>query len=116
MLITISLVIAFALVIWFKTDAIYEYGVLFNLNQKYQWLNDYHTLKKDNEITEPLLLNKFISEQYHQYFIVRLLSCPICSAFWLSLVFVVFFGFEAFASGFLSLLWYFLFDKLSTNA
>lgn len=80
-LICISIV-SILLILWFKTEVWYEYTKLFRLGflsntQKYE-------LEKHNDIT--LTYIQFLRKNYRQYFIIRMITCPICVSFWLSLL------------------------------
>lgn len=80
-----SLLISYVLVIWFKTNAFVEYISLFRLS-KFFYVEDYNSLVAngyDGSYVE------FLKEYYHDYFLVRLATCPICAGFWLSLPFLL---------------------------
>lgn len=69
------------LVLWFNTEVIVEYINLFNLDIFY--VKDYEKAKlNDMSLTYHgyLLL-------YHNNFFTRLITCPICFNFWMSLIF-----------------------------
>lgn len=75
------------LLIWLETNAIYEYLNYFNLGGRL--LYGYNKYREDNKFSELnfpcyLLLN-------HNCFFVRLITCSICLAFWLSLIPVILF-------------------------
>ncbi len=77
-----SSIVSAMLIVWFKTEAFVEYGSLLGLS-KYLYLSEYKIAQKNDPSLEfPMFLvinnNNFFS---------RLLSCPLCLGFWLSLLF-----------------------------
>jgi len=70
----ISLAITFILIIWFETNAVVEYARVFGAS-----LEGY---KKSEEMG--LSLVDWLSIKYDN-FLVRLITCPICLATWLSI-------------------------------
>ena len=79
----VSLYISYFLVVWFKTNAFAEYITLFRLS-RFCFVDSYNELVKngyENGYTQ------FLKEYYHDYFIVRLMTCPICFGFWIALPF-----------------------------
>lgn len=74
---TLSLI----LLIWFRTEAWVEYTRLFHLN----FLSFYkgYDAKKYQDVT---LTYHLYLRQFHNCFFVRLITCPICVAVWLSLI------------------------------
>lgn len=85
MLITLTCLIVFNLVIWFKTDAFIEYGRLLGLSKMLKF-EEFHAKK----LTEPYLLTypQFLRITYNT-FITRLISCPICLSTWMAIVFCI---------------------------
>lgn len=76
-----ALSIGVLLLMWFHTDFVIEYAQLFGLH-------DLVKLPKYDEVTalEPdLSYQDFLLEHYNCFF-VRLITCPVCLAVWLSLV------------------------------
>ena len=77
---TISLIVATILVLWFRSEAYVEYCRLLHLN----WISfykDYYDQRK-NDVS----LNYFgYLRQYHNCFFVRLITCPVCVGTWLAL-------------------------------
>lgn len=74
--------VSMVLIVWFKTDAFVEYAELLGLS-KVTFAEDFKEKKKADVMLEfpmYLVINK-------NCFISRLLSCPICFGFWLSLIF-----------------------------
>ena len=77
--------IAIILLIWFDTDAFVEYAKLFRLDFFF-FLSDFEEQQNVNpELTYPDYL-----VIYHQSFFTRLLSCPKCISFWLTLFSCIF--------------------------
>jgi hypothetical protein len=79
-LLTLSSLVAFFLVIWFKSEAYVEYCRIFQL-QRISNFEDYDE-KKKNDVT--LTYHGYL-RQYHNSFFTRLITCPICIATWLAL-------------------------------
>lgn len=80
-----SLLVSYALVIWFKTNAFVEYLTLFKLG-RFFYIFDYNEIVQNGyggTYTE------FLREYYHDYFVVRLVTCPVCFGFWLGLPFLL---------------------------
>ena len=69
--------IALLLLIFFRTDAWFEYCRLFHLN----FISDYKGYEAAKHEDVMLTYNDFL-RQKHDCFIVRLITCPICSAVW----------------------------------
>lgn len=75
-----SCLIALILLIWFRTDAWLEYTKLLHLNF-IAFYKDFEEKKKGDEfLTYHLYLRR-----YHDCFLVRLMTCPICIAVWLGI-------------------------------
>jgi len=97
----ISLAITFILITWFETNAIVEYARLLGAS-----LEGY---KKSEEMG--LSLVDWLSIKYDN-FLVRLITCPICLAAWLSIAATYFFCENVhcfFIMFYMSLMAYFLF-------
>jgi hypothetical protein len=77
--------IALILLIWFRTDAWLEYCRVFHLNCL-SFYKDYET-KKHEDATLTYL--QYLRQE-HNCFAVRLITCPICLAVWLSIPAAVF--------------------------
>ena len=80
--------IAIVLLIWLKTDAFIEWGSVFGLSKilKTKEFRDFklEQLLSNNQsvdITYPTFL-----KLNHNSFFTRLISCPICLSFWLSII------------------------------
>ena len=96
-----------ALVIWLRTEAIVEYGRLFRLSKLLR-IDDYDKKKlEDFELDYILYLRR-----YHNSFIIRMITCPICLMCWAALPFMFVFGIETYSTNVLvTLFLYYLFVK-----
>lgn len=73
---------AFILLIWFKTDALFEYTVNIPLLNKLLKIDKYKDFKfKYPDVKYPVFLNI----EYNSFF-TRLISCPICLNTWLTIL------------------------------
>lgn len=80
--IIIIFIIALILIVWFRTDAWLEYTRLFGFN-RLSFYKDF-----DNKQKEDVSLTYFqYLKIYHNSFLIRLITCPICVAFWLGVIF-----------------------------
>lgn len=75
-----SSIVAFFLLIWFKTEAYVEYCRLFKLNRISHY-KDYDE-KKKNDVS---LTYHYYLREYHNGFFIRLITCPICVSVWLAI-------------------------------
>ena len=75
--------VTFLLIVWFKTDAFVQYCQLFGL--KFLLLG----YEENNNLTFPqyLYTKRLITPNKYLQFYFKLISCPICLGFWISLVF-----------------------------
>lgn len=101
--------IAMILTIWFKTNAFVEYALLLGLGKVFTPIKMFEDL-----LTADTFVN-FIATHYNSFFI-RLITCPICTSFWLSNFLVYFFSPFGFAYvlpvAFLSLISYGILGKI----
>lgn len=67
------------LLVWFKTEAWHEYSKLFHIAT--QLAKNFET-EQLNDMTITYI--QFLRKNYHQHFIIRLITCPICLSFWLA--------------------------------
>src|SRR5271169_5150489 len=75
----LSTTIATILLLWFRTEVFIEYCRLFHLNTISYYKN--YDVQKKNDVS----LNYIgYLRQYHNCFFVRLITCPICLAVWLT--------------------------------
>lgn len=73
------------LIVWFKTDAFVEYCKLFSLNKI---LFGYGTSEPQLTFPQYLYTKRLIlSKNKVIRFYIKLITCPICVTFWLSLLF-----------------------------
>lgn len=72
--------VAMILIIWFKTEVWYEYTKMFGF-QRLSLEKEYEQ-EKQNDITVDYI--KFLRKNWHNRFIIRLITCPICLSYWLS--------------------------------
>jgi hypothetical protein len=105
----ISIIAGYFILIWLRTNAFAEYMNLFKLSGLFK-LEEYNKLHKDGYDGGYV---DFISEYYKDYFIVRLLICPVCLSFWVGVInCIIFEAYAYFIIAPLSLLFYTLFNKL----
>jgi hypothetical protein len=110
LLITV-LSLSMILTIWFKSDAFVEYLQLFRLT-KLGFIKDYLKIKTD----DPSLQYLDFLQTYHDCFFVRLITCPICTSVWLSILIIPILGWQlTLATSFLSLSLYLGLSKLLGN-
>lgn len=76
-IITVICLIALNLLIWFRTDAWLEYTRLLRLN----WLSFYKDFDAKYKEDVALTYLNYL-RRYHNCFMVRLITCPICQAVW----------------------------------
>jgi hypothetical protein len=83
MYIAVGLTVAYLLAVWYKSDAIVEYGRMLPLSwQEKLKINDYAALSVDDpQMTYAKFLNRYVADN----FFTRLLECEICLSLWLSL-------------------------------
>lgn len=77
----IATFIALFLLVWFKSDALVDWGSLFGL-EEFLLVNEYNKMKIDQA---PLSINypTFLKIKYNN-FVTKLLACPLCLTVWLS--------------------------------
>ena len=76
--------IAYLLLVWFETHAFGEYMELFRIDKFIPILKKYHKIRDQGS---PLTFQEYLSQYYSKYFIVKILTCPVCLTPWLSLIF-----------------------------
>lgn len=81
------------LIIWFDTSAFVEYVKLLKID----WLFGVEDYERERNKNGPLLEYYEWLDLKYSNFMTKLISCPICVAFWLTL----FFGLLAGSAGFL---------------
>lgn len=110
-IILFSLSIAFVLLVWFKTNVVYEYGKLLGIRRfgfdGYQKLIDSFEKSGSLDLHLPNYC-QFLNNKYSENFFINLINCPICLSFWLSVFCAVFVGWQfILAISFLSCIFYF---------
>jgi hypothetical protein len=80
-ILNITLLISLILIVFFKTEAWVEYCKLLQLDGISQY-KDYE-LKKSNDLSLDYI--QYL-RQYHDCFLIRLITCPICLSIWLSII------------------------------
>lgn len=86
-MILISSIIALHLLIWFRTDAYLEYCRLLKLN----FISDYKGFDREYSQDVSLTYHIFL-RRYHNNFFIRLITCPICLAVWLAIIYTIIFS------------------------
>lgn len=81
MILIITSLVAILLLIWFRTEAYIEYCRQFDLNN----ISLYKEYDAWKSLDERLTYLKFL-KTHHDSFFIRLISCPICLSFWLSII------------------------------
>ena len=101
--------LGFGLLVWFRTDAFAEYMNLMKFERFFK-IAEYNELHRNGyEGNFP----DFLYEYYKDFFIVRLITCPICLTFWLSLLSSTFCSFtEAVIAAPLALFSYAVLNKM----
>lgn len=87
-LLHLVLFINVVLIVWFKTDAFLEYARIFGLSKLFK------IDKYDEEYKKDFTLDylTFLSKEYGDNFIIKLISCPICLAVWGGIFSGIYFG------------------------
>jgi hypothetical protein len=83
-ILVLTTLITLILLVWFKSDAIVEWGSLLGLSE-FLMIDEFHKMKLEEAylfINYPI----FLKIKYHN-FIVNMLACPLCLSVWLSLFF-----------------------------
>lgn len=82
----ISLIL-FLLIIWFKTDAFIEYSELLRIGKLFK-IDKYKEYKKVNVAIDYIT---YLSLK-HKNFLTKLISCPYCIGFWITLLSCILFN------------------------
>ena len=77
------------LIIWFETDAFFVYSTTFNFGWQVFDFIGYDNERKKNPMID---YHTYLLMSYPDSFFVKLLSCPLCLGFWISVVSVLIFG------------------------
>ena len=111
MVIYLSCIVSTIMVIWFLTDAVYEYAKL--LGFKRFFLTE--GFEKQREITFDMTYPEYISTVNPSFF-YRLIACPFCLSFWLVLPTCLHFDIKLFFPVYiLSLIIFFFIKKVSSE-
>lgn len=110
----LSGVVAYLLVVWFKTNGVWTYfgHLLGPLANKFTFYRNFRLMAADI----PGLLFVEYLRNYHSGFIVSLLSCPICISLWIALLSLPWIGIGSFTGAFLGLLGFSLWSTINANA
>lgn len=76
----IPCVTAVVLLVWLHSEAFIEYATLFNGN-KFFYIDDFRKKQKK----DPTLDWIMYLQLHHNNFFVRLVTCPLCFSFWITL-------------------------------
>jgi len=93
LLLILSCFIAIFLLAWFKSDFIIEYGKLLGLSKLLK-LREYKMKKLEHANPVPTY-TQFLRMTYDNFF-VKLITCPICLAIWLSIIVGIFYHLSTF--------------------
>lgn len=77
--VSVSAVLSYFMVVWFRTNAFPEYMTLLNLDNFF-FIAEYNKMQEDGYGDN---YTSFLYEYFKDFFLVRLLSCPVCVSFWL---------------------------------
>ena len=75
-------IIAFVLIVWFKTNAFCEYLTVFGFSDYFK-IDQYYEERK--KFSSSLHYTDFLILKYNSFF-TRLVSCPICLNIWLCII------------------------------
>ena len=108
-LIIVSIVLSYFLLVWFRTNAFVEYINILKLS-RFFCVSEYNELHRNGYDGNYV---SFLYEYYKDYFLVRLISCPVCVSFWLGVFFSIIYGsFLGLLVSPLMLFFYLLFNKM----
>ena len=81
----ISSVVTLALIVWFKTEAFLEYATAIG-GGRFFHIDSFR--EEQSKIEYPAPHMDFIQYllSYHDSFFIRLITCPICLSFWLTVI------------------------------
>ena len=77
----VGLAVAYLLYAWFKKNTFVEYMEFFAL-EEWCLIPEFRQI---SECDKSLLYTNFLAEYYNSCWFVRLITCPVCLAFWLAL-------------------------------
>jgi hypothetical protein len=105
----IAVVLAYFMLVWFRTNAFVEYMNLFKLG-RFLKVSEYTQIHADGYGGNYV---DFLVEYYKDYFLVRLVSCPVCLSFWLGVSLLILTGsLSSFLAAPLMLFFYLLFNRM----
>ena len=111
MVIYLSCVVSTVMVVWFLTDAVYEYAKMLGFNSFFH----VEGFEKQREINFDMNYPEYLSFIKPSFF-YRLLSCPFCLAFWLVLPLSLHFNIKLFFPVYLlSLITFFFVKRISSE-
>ena len=76
-----SSIVSLLLLIWFLSEAFLEYATLIG-GAKFFKIIDF----KEKQERDPVLDYHMYLLKYHSSFFIKLITCPLCLSFWVSLV------------------------------
>jgi len=82
-LLFMSSTVALILLVWFNTEAFIEYTKLFS-GTRFFLVDDFREKQKEYVYPAPHLDYISYLVQYHDSFFIRLITCPLCLSFWLT--------------------------------
>lgn len=104
----IAFFLSYCIVIWLHTDAVAEYARLLRIPIFKK--KDYFELKDQGYAGNYI---SFLAEYYSDYFVIRLLKCPICVSVWMGIFCCLFLGIStSLLVGPLTLFFYLVFNKI----
>lgn len=103
-----SLSFALLIFVWKNTNVFIDYYNWFNL-KGLKWVNDYNK-KNDSGFIETFF--DYLSREKHEYFFVKLITCPICLSVWSGIFCLPFVGLKFLSIGFLVLFFYYLLEQI----
>lgn len=78
------------MLVWLKSDAIIEWGLLFGLSKLLK-IEEFYDKRLEMAIKGfPLNYPDFLKEKYHYNFVTKLIACPLCLSVWLSILACIF--------------------------
>ena len=111
MVIYLSCAVSTVMVVWFLTDAVYEYAKMLGFNSFFH----VEGFEKQREINFDMNYPEYLS-LINPSFFYRLLSCPFCLAFWLVLPLSLHFNIKLFFPVYLlSLITFFFVKRISSE-
>jgi hypothetical protein len=76
--------VSMVLLVWFHTEAFMEYATLFSGN-RFFYIDDF----KEKQKKDPTLDWIMYLQIHHDSFFIRLITCPMCLSFWITLALCV---------------------------